>query len=62
MQASWVVLVAGALTQVLSLHVVFHTQAFPEEFLSHAAYTVATEHEPLLIHPVPVVIQVLKKP
>lgn len=55
-------MVDGALAQVLSLHVVFHIQAPPVEFLSHAAYTVATEQAPLVIHPVPVVIQVLKYP
>jgi len=52
-----VLLLVGALVQVLSLHVTFHTQGLPEEFLEHAASIVATVHAPLVTHPVPVVIQ-----
>lgn len=55
-------LVVGALAHVLSLHVTFHTQGFPEEFMTQAFYIVATEHAPLLTHPVPVVIQFVKNP
>ena len=55
-------MVDGALAHVLSLHVTFQTQALPEEFVTQAFYVVATEHAPLVTHPVPVVIQVGKKP
>lgn len=56
------VLLVGALVHVLSLHVTFHTQGFPEEFVTQAASNVATEHAPLFIHPEPVVIQFDKNP
>jgi hypothetical protein len=53
-QAEFAVKVLGALLHVLSTQaVLFQKQAYPDEFVTQAAYIVASEQAALLTHPPP---------